>query len=232
MNRTRIFLVLALLLVTAHRLPAPIQEIPESPTPAPEQSAKPRPKPLPKRKPKSDANESATKPVRQQPSSKQSRFAGSWAGTMETFPMGPAAVVLTVNSTETTMAMTWRGSTVTAKTQRNGDTLQATSPEGIYTNTWSLTPQPDGATARVRMQAFMNDFTAVFQKQAGSETAAASVTMAPQQSQIPTAKPVQGKPGFVYNPFNPNSKRLLDVRGKASGSKVKDPISGQLFIVP
>jgi hypothetical protein len=31
------------MLVTAHRLPAPIQEIPESPTPKPEQSAKPKP---------------------------------------------------------------------------------------------------------------------------------------------------------------------------------------------
>jgi hypothetical protein len=34
-------LTFSLLLVTAHRLPAPIQEIPESPTPTPEQSATP-----------------------------------------------------------------------------------------------------------------------------------------------------------------------------------------------
>jgi len=39
-----LLLVLTLLLVTAHRLPAPIQEVPESPTPVPEQSAKPKPK--------------------------------------------------------------------------------------------------------------------------------------------------------------------------------------------
>jgi hypothetical protein len=37
-------LTVALLLMTTHRLPAPISEVPESPTPAPEQSAKPKPK--------------------------------------------------------------------------------------------------------------------------------------------------------------------------------------------
>ena len=156
-------LIAGLLVISAHRLPAPISEE-STPTPALEQSAKPKTKPLPKPKPKSEPTESATNPVRQQRSSKQSRFGGTWVGTMPTFPMGPAAVVLTVDSTETTMAMTWRGSTVTVEAQRNGGTLQATSPEGIYTNTWSLTPQPDGTTARVRMQAFMNDFTAVFHR--------------------------------------------------------------------
>ena len=50
MNRRSIFLILCplALLLTAHRLPAPIQEVPESPTPAPEQSATPKPKPVAK----------------------------------------------------------------------------------------------------------------------------------------------------------------------------------------
>jgi|ERR1700731_3388499 len=172
MNRARVVLVIvALVLVGAHHLPAPISEE-SSPTPPQEQSAKPKRKPLPKPKSKSEPSEAAANSVQQQRTSKQTRFAGIWVGTMPTFPMGPAAVVLTVDSTETTMAMTWRGSTVTVKAQRNGDTLQATSPEGVYTNTWSLTPQPDGVTARVRMQAFMNDFSAVFHRTlAGSSSA-------------------------------------------------------------
>jgi hypothetical protein len=41
---SRLLLVVALLLVTAHRLPAPIVETPENPTPTPKQSAKPKPK--------------------------------------------------------------------------------------------------------------------------------------------------------------------------------------------
>jgi hypothetical protein len=36
----RIVLAMLILTVTSHRLPAPIQEVPESPTPAPQQSAK------------------------------------------------------------------------------------------------------------------------------------------------------------------------------------------------
>jgi hypothetical protein len=162
----RFCLVCWLLFITAHRLPAPITE--ESPTPTTEHPAKSKAKRTAKSKTSGAESESypntqsraAAKPA----PTPNKRFAGTWVGTMQTFPMGPAAVVLTVDSTETTMAMTWRGSTVTVKAQRNGDTLQATSPEGIYTNTWSLTPQPDGATARVRMQAFMNDFTAVFHR--------------------------------------------------------------------
>jgi hypothetical protein len=39
-----LLLTVALLLIAPHRLPAPISEIPESPTLAPEQSAKPKPK--------------------------------------------------------------------------------------------------------------------------------------------------------------------------------------------
>jgi cytoskeletal protein RodZ len=168
LHRAFCFLIASSFLILVDRLPAPIVEE-TTPKPASEQSAKAKSKSSPKLKPKSEAS---TNPVRQQASSKQSRFAGTWVGTMQTFPMGPAAVVLTVDSTETTMAMTWRGSTVTVKAQRNGDTLQATSPEGIYTNTWSLTPQPDGTTARVRMQAFLNDFTAVFHRTVATTHAA------------------------------------------------------------
>ena len=44
-RRLALSLTLALVLITAHRLPAPIQEVPESPTPAPERSAKAKSKP-------------------------------------------------------------------------------------------------------------------------------------------------------------------------------------------
>jgi hypothetical protein len=46
-----LLLTVALLLITTHRLPAPISEIPESPTPTPERSAKPKLKRTPKPKP-------------------------------------------------------------------------------------------------------------------------------------------------------------------------------------
>jgi len=51
------------------------------------------------------------------------------------------------------------------------------------------------------------------------------------QSQIPTAKPVPGKPGYVFSPFDP-SGGYVDVTGYASGQKVKDPYSGKIFLIP
>jgi hypothetical protein len=50
------------------------------------------------------------------------------------------------------------------------------------------------------------------------------------QSEFPVAKPVPGKPGYVYSPFEPN--KYVDVSGYASGSKVKDPYAQKIFVVP
>ena len=52
------------------------------------------------------------------------------------------------------------------------------------------------------------------------------------QNDISNAKPIPDQPGFVYSPFDPTGNRVLDVRGKPSGSKVKEPVSGKFFIVP
>jgi hypothetical protein len=51
------------------------------------------------------------------------------------------------------------------------------------------------------------------------------------QAQYPTAKPVPGKPGYVFSPFDP-SGGYVDVTGYSSGQKVKDPYSGKIFLVP
>jgi hypothetical protein len=53
----------------------------------------------------------------------------------------------------------------------------------------------------------------------------------PPAAEFPTAKPVPGKPGFVFDPFDPNGG-YIDVSGYAPGSKVKDPTSKKIFIVP
>jgi hypothetical protein len=53
----------------------------------------------------------------------------------------------------------------------------------------------------------------------------------PAQPQYPTAKVVPGKPGYVFSPYDP-SGGYVDVNGYTSGSKVKDPYSGKIFLVP
>ena len=50
------------------------------------------------------------------------------------------------------------------------------------------------------------------------------------QPDFPTAKSVPDKPGYVYSPSDP--KKYVDVSGYAPGSKVKDPYSGKIFLVP
>ena len=62
-------------------------------------------------------------------------------------------------------------------------------------------------------------------KQSPTPRAAASA------GQFPVAKPVPGKPGLVFNPFNA-SGGYIDVSGYAPGSKVKDPDSQKIFVVP
>src|SRR6266513_1745752 len=49
--------------------------------------------------------------------------------------------------------------------------------------------------------------------------------------EFPTAKSVPGKPGYVFSPFD-SSGRYVDVSGYGSGSKVKDPWTDKIFIVP
>jgi hypothetical protein len=47
---------------------------------------------------------------------------------------------------------------------------------------------------------------------------------------LPYARPVPGKPGLVYSPFD--EKFLIDVRGVPPGTVVNDPHAGKSFRVP
>jgi hypothetical protein len=50
-------------------------------------------------------------------------------------------------------------------------------------------------------------------------------------SVFPTAKAVPDKPGYVFSPFD-SSGRYVDVSGYTSGTKVKDPWTEKIFVVP
>jgi hypothetical protein len=64
-------------------------------------------------------------------------------------------------------------------------------------------------------------------KPTGAKTSPSAATAA----QFPVAKPVPGKPGLVFNPFKSNGG-YIDVSGYAPGSKVKDPETQKIFVVP
>ena len=60
---------------------------------------------------------------------------------------------------------------------------------------------------------------------------ASSQGQASSSTAFPTAKTVPDKPGYVFSPFD-SSGRYVDVSGYASGTKVKDPWTDKIFIVP
>lgn len=52
----------------------------------------------------------------------------------------------------------------------------------------------------------------------------------PPSGAFPTARAVPDKPGYVFSPFD--SSRYVDVSGYTPGTKVKDPWTDKIFIVP
>jgi hypothetical protein len=241
----RFLLGFAFIVVTAHRLPAPISEIPESPTPAPQESAQPKTK---RTKARVTSEESGNQP-REDESTKehvsvrshatktttipaQPKFAGTWSGSITEFVWGTFDLTLIVNTSGTSVTSKSKFGTTGHATTCDGQTVKWR--EGVFNEVvWTFTPNSDGQTAAVTANSPLGIHSSTaLRRTSTSEAGPELATSASTQADIPTAKPVPEKPGFVYNPFDPTAHRLLDVRGKASGTKVKDPGSGKLFIVP
>ena len=249
LNRTPCLLIIAaLLFVIAHRLPAPIVETEENPTPAPQESvSQQKSKHSAKSKPHAEQHEASNKrhestqatQIKARKPENQSRCAGVWTGVLSFGILGTAEETLTIDSTGTVVVEKNQFGSATHPATWDGATVRFQSG-ALNEIAFTLTPNADGQTAVVTADSmFISNPGAAFRKIANYETSAgiatsASTTAAASQkaNEIPTAKPVPGRPGFVYNPFDPTATRLLDVRGKPSGTKLKDPVSGKLFIVP
>ena len=154
-------LIIALLLATAHRLPAPISDVPESPAPAAEQSAKPKPKRAVKPKAASESSETSTKRQTSSPTPKtqatsQRKFAGTWKGTLD-----GREWVIVVDANETQGSATggpWgieRG-----PTRSNQNTI---SWSYVF-NSWSLTVSPANRTAQVVVHYIGGTSSGTFEK--------------------------------------------------------------------
>jgi hypothetical protein len=155
------FLVATLLLVAAHRLPAPIQEVPASPTPAPEKSAKLTPKP--KRKPEGNETsgkkpESKTiKPTSSETSPVRARFAGTWKGQMS--DGGQWTIIIDPTETKANaIGGMWGDEDGLARIDQNTISWKHTI------NKWSLTVLPDGKTAKVIEHHFFGTNSGLLQR--------------------------------------------------------------------
>jgi hypothetical protein len=60
---------------------------------------------------------------------------------------------------------------------------------------------------------------------------ASSVPAQRPRTDLPYGVPVPNKPGFVVSPYSPNTG-YVDIRGFPSGTEVKDPYTGKVFITP
>ena len=167
MNTTlRFLLIVSLLVITAHRLPAPIQEV-ETPTPTPAEQARSKKSSA---KPKAKAAESEAAPKTQARSSSTSaaapqgaaKFAGTWTGTIDQ-PMGTSKVSLLFNATGTSVTFAGRKRRAVIKNDGNTISWHSGLMEG---NVWTLTPNSDGKTAHVTLRGGMGgEWSATFNRE-------------------------------------------------------------------
>ena len=152
MRATQLFVTAALLLVFAQRLPAPIQETPESPTPIPEQSAKPKPKRTVKPKAaglseSSEKRQTTSPQPKNQTTPNQNPFDGTWVGMFKGIPF--------YGDVEFTIFITKTGTVVTSRSSTFGTRIYQSTCDGTNVK-WTdgpshgtLTPNSDGRTAVV-----------------------------------------------------------------------------------
>jgi len=118
----------------------------------------------------------------------------------------------TTTTTVSSDAVTTPGRTVTPSTASTQRTITKQNPPRT-----TVKPSPSPKSSP----------TTVTEKSKPSPSPPRSTTT----QSLPTAKPVPGKPGYVFSPFDP-SGGYVDVTGYTSGQKVKDPYSGKVFLVP
>jgi hypothetical protein len=226
-------IVILLVCVAAQRSPAPIVETPENPTPPPVEQSSPQKW---KRSVKAKSETAATsKEPRQKPATTgPARFAGTWSGTISQGILGHIKVSLSINAEGTIVRISSSDRPATV----NGNTITWRSG-WLNEITWTLTPEKGGTTALVTSNSALGvNGTATF-----TRTQSPVVSSAPNQpaatpppsnppANIPTAKQVPGRPGFVYNPYDPKPDAIFDVRGQTHGATVRDPASGKLFVIP
>ena len=233
--------VFCLLLTFPHRLPAPIQEVPEAtPTPKPQ----PKREIAPRAKPKPETNS--------KPAVLSSRsFAGIWSGSAITSGTNESCFfVIKVSDDEKTVLISWKfagptseftagdGSPELATSTRFGNVLSWSPPSlkqigEVCTDTLRLNNNGTANFARTltsadRTKTFNNAGT--LSRQGTSAAAAETATVPKNSDGLPIAKPVPGRPGLVYSPFN--TQKYIDVSDYPSGTEVRDPYSGKMFIVP
>jgi len=131
----RVLLLVGLLLVTAHRLPAAISEVQETPTP----TATIVPTAAPTQHP------TAT-PIAGPDSTGAARFAGTWTGKINMEKIGDVEVTLVINADATSLTQSSKLATDVRAVSSTGDSLAWHT--GVKNKiAWTLKLNPGGETA-------------------------------------------------------------------------------------
>jgi hypothetical protein len=129
-------------------------------------------------------------------------------------------------------------------TRKRGDessTIVGTETPSDVTNPGQSIPSPEMASvsqqqAQVEAQRGQGRTSAATSRTTRGETgqsltSTSASRASPPQANFPTGKAVPGKPGYVFSPFDKEG-RYVDVSGFAPGTKVKDPWTDKIFLVP
>jgi hypothetical protein len=130
-------------------------------------------------------------------------------------------------------------------TRKRGDespTMVGTdTPPSDVTNPGQPIPPPEMASAsqqqpRVEVERRQSRTSGATSRTTRGETGQSSTSTSAShawssQANFPTAKTVPDKPGYVFSPFDKEG-RYVDVSGFAPGTKVKDPWTDKIFLVP
>ena len=226
MSKPGILLVAGLGFIWVNRLPAPIVEEPQKPTPAAEQSEVPKPKAKHVTKARaSDAESPAKSETRPATPSKPAlegptRFAGTWSGKIKQGILGHVPSSVTVDPTATSVELSHNLGGGKRRLTTNGNTISwKTGMVGEVA--WTLTPNSDGQTAEVTMKGIlMNDSETFRRGQAspGSSITTQSSTSQPRTTSTGSAQISSAAGGSMNGPRPKYSQAARDAHLSGTGT--------------
>lgn len=122
---------------------------------------------------------------------------------------------------------------VTGKRGNESSAMAGTDTPSDVSNPGQAIPPPETASVSRRHQSGSSTASSGGSREESTKPSASTNASRPSSSEanFPTAKAVPDKPGYVFSPFDKEG-RYVDISGFPSGTKVKDPWTDKIFLVP